>query len=347
MDDILNDLIKTDNEERSKEDIVNKSVEPDKSQLDPNIEKTTSDFDKDKDVNNDNLSKDPKVVDPVAKDSDPEKVEPKVPEKKKYSKQEQTNYAFAKLKERKNREISRLQREIDDLKKNQSTVKGKESFATPEDYQSYLVEKGVTSHLISDKEQQIKNHTQDLEMEQAEDEGAKRVIECFPDEKEREEYFDRYEDAQVKKTWKLADGKTITASILDIITQSDPAIKNKNLTVVDHILNSPKGPRVLDYFLQNLGKLGEVMSMPDPLDQKLYLRDIEKTFKNNNSTAGLTAVELNSKWKFKSHKKIETKNSPLIKEVPKLGSQASRKIPNKIGSSDNLLNMLQYVRSVR
>ena len=280
----------------------------------------------------------------------PEKTDPiKVDLKPKYSKEEKENYAFAKLKERKNREIERLKKDIEDLKKSQKKEGlKKEGFTSEEDYQKYLVEQGVSSFLIKDKESQLNAAKYDEEIENTNEEASRKIANCFPDEEEREIYFKNYDEASIEKEWKIANGQLLKASILDIISQK--GLKQPDYTVLNHIVGSELGPKVLNYLITNLPELGKIMNMRDPLDKKLALRDIEKTFSNGKSVithnSDVTNGNRLSFTRTKSNK-IETQPSPVLKTVPKIGSQVKNSVNNSIGDFGSDDDVFSFIRNHR
>lgn len=347
--DIISDLIESDKAVPENKD------NSDKSQVNVDLKSENKELE-----TTDNSNKPKEVLDKVGPKSDNDKV-PEKPildkdeGKKKYTKEEQTNYAFQKLKERKNREIVRLQKEIDDLKHVNLENKPKESFASPEEYQEYLVEKGVAKHLIKDKEQQMLANNSDISLEEADIEGTKKIESCFPDEAERNKYFDRYEEASSKKEWKLGNGKTVNCSFLDIITQELPSdilsAEKKDFTLVNHIIASEIGPKFLDYLFNNKAEVGKIFSMKDPLDKKLYLRDLEAKIKSEgtvkNKIKFSRTEDKKDEFKIGGPKIVYGKSDNSLKPVPKLGSQSPSPKVSKNLSSSSIIDALKYVRQFK
>lgn len=277
----------------------------------------------------------------------PEKTEPKVDSKPKYSKEEKENYAFAKLKERKNREIERLKKDIEDLKKSQKKEGlKKEDFTSEDEYQKYLVEHGVSNYLIKDKESQLDAAKYDEEVENTNEESSRRIASCFPDEEEREVYFKNYDEASVEKEWKIANGQILKGSILDIISQK--GLKNPDYTVLNHIVGSELGPKVLNHLITNLPELGKIMSMRDPLDKKLALRDIEKSFSNDKAviTPANKGSDINTGNRL-SFSRTKSNSPTLLKTVPKIGSQVKNSVNNSVGDFGSDDDVFNFIRSHR
>ena len=105
-----------------------------------------------------------------------------------------------------------------------------------------------------------------------------------------------------------------------------------------------------NYLITNLPELGKIMNMRDPLDKKLALRDIEKTFSNGKSDISHNSdVPNGNRLSFTRTKsnKIETQPSTLLKTVPKIGSQVKNSVNNSIGDFGSDDDVFSFIRNHR
>lgn len=221
-----------------------------------NLEKVESDIDsndQDKELENQNASKGKK--------------------KKSYTKDQQIKYSFIKEKQKRKDVENRLaekQKEIDQLKAELEKYAGlkKEHFKDDEDaYIDYKVEQRLGNERLQMLQQNQEAERQRIMEEEARDNANRRLVECYPDEADREQYNSLITIAE-------NNFESLHPNI-GFNKFSDLLLAEEDRTVLKYLQDSDNSPKLIKHFIYKPESVMKIMNMRNPYNKVAELRMLE------------------------------------------------------------------------
>lgn len=215
---------------------------------------------------------------------------------KKYTKEEQEKYAFTKLKnkERQKREklIADYENRIKNLNSELNRFKGlqKDNFKTDDEFFDYKLNQKMKEHEFN----QLQQEKNQIEAEQFEEINQQRIMNCFPDEKDREIYNKLIENS--------------APQFVELLDKTDP-----DGAILSYLDDSEISPLLIRVLMTKPEYRNEILSKKNPYSKIMALDNLAKQL-----TYAKSVID-----KKRSSKTIEKKPLPVIGKVAKTENSSS------------------------